>query len=435
MCSPLRRTERQLNMRRYHSQLYLRIYLALLASLALSGLLAALVWHVFYREPPVFTQLGTLARTVAIVIGSETETPAHYQQSLHQLHQRFKVGFALYDADGNLIGSAAAAAMPPHSPVGREGYVHARHDTAAYLAPVEGGRWLLVQEDGSQQDHFGFITLLALIAIAVAICAQPIVRRLTTRLERLKASVDQLGNGDLSSRVLVEGRDEIAAIAQSFNRSVARIEALMNSQRTLLANASHELRAPLARLRMSVELESAETYAVRRDEIQRNIVELDLLIDEILLASRLDSHDTFTLAKHEIDFTALLAEECARTRSELQAETVHLQGDARLLRRLIRNLLENSKRYGGDAPAEVFLVKNHTAATLEIADRGPGIAESEREKIFAPFYRLPNASESDGGVGLGLALVKQIAEKHGGNVVCLSRDGGGSRFVVTLPIG
>ena len=422
-------------MPRYHSQLYLRIYLAVLASVALSSLLAAGVWHVFYREPPVFTQLGTLARTAAVALDSNDQAPEHYQHALRQLHHRFDVGFALYDQRGNLLAAATEQPVPPLLTDLREGYVHARHGPIIYVTPVDNDHWLLVQADPSGQ-HLGFLPLLALIAIAVAICAHPIVRRLTIRLERLKTSVDRFGSGDLSSRVTVEGRDEIAAIAQSFNLAVSRIEELISSQRTLLANASHELRSPLTRLRMSVELAGTATSSAQRDEIQRNIVELDQLIDEILLASRLDLGDKHSVSTQELDFTALVAEECARTQAELSAESISLQGDARLLRRLIRNLLENSRRYGGATPADVSVRKlDSDTVVLEVADRGPGIPEQEREKIFTPFYRLPNASETDGGVGLGLALVKQIAEKHGGTVRFESRGGGGSRFVVTLPVG
>ena len=421
-------------MRRLHSQLYLRIYLAVLASIALSGLLIAIVWHVFYREPPMFAQLGTLARAAAISVGrSDT---AHDQQLLNQLHNRFDVGFALYDNKGKLLASAARQPAPQQSPALTEGFVHSQRDGLSYVASIDDHRWLLAELDHPHGEfHVGFLPLLAMIALVVAVCAQPVVRRLTKRLERLKASVDRFGGGDLRSRVTVEGSDEIAAIAHSFNLSAARIEELISSQRALLANASHELRSPLARLRMSVELAEPQSSDSKREEVQRNIAELDQLIEEILLASRLDLNDAAALTKQQIDFTALVAEECARTRAELNAESIHLQGDARLLRRLIRNLLENAVRHGGGTPVEVSLHRDtEESARLEVADRGPGIPAQEREKIFAPFYRLPHASEAEGGVGLGLALVKQIAEKHGGTAQCLSRAGGGSRFVVTLPL-
>jgi signal transduction histidine kinase len=110
-----------------------------------------------------------------------------------------------------------------------------------------------------------------------------------------------------------------------------------------------------------------------------------------------------------------------------------LPGDGRLLRRLIRNLLENAQRHGGQ---DVSLIVSADSAQvqIEVADRGPGVAADERERIFEPFYRSSHASEQHGGVGLGLSLVRSIARQHGGSVQCLSReDGKGARFVVRLP--
>jgi signal transduction histidine kinase len=110
-----------------------------------------------------------------------------------------------------------------------------------------------------------------------------------------------------------------------------------------------------------------------------------------------------------------------------------LRADARLLRRLFRNLLENAARHGGGAP-EVSVAHQAAEARIDVCDRGPGVPEDEREKIFEPFHRLRNMPESAGGAGLGLALVRQIAERHGGRVRCLPRAGGGACFRVTLPI-
>src|ERR1019366_4717667 len=151
-------------------------------------------------------------------------------------------------------------------------------------------RWLLGQH--IRQPHrapLGLIAALIFIALAVGIGAFPIVRRLTARLERLQSSVEALGAGQLSTRVAVEGHDEVARLAASFNRSAERIEALVDAQKSLLANASHELRSPLARIRMAVELMRTGSQADMGEELTRNIAELDQLIDEILLASRLDS--------------------------------------------------------------------------------------------------------------------------------------------------
>src|SRR5690606_25210272 len=125
--------------------------------------------------------------------------------------------------------------------------------------------------------------------------------------------------------------------------------------------------------------------------------------------------------------------ECARVDAVLDAESVEVKGDARLLRRLVRNLLENARRYGGGTPITVSLAMAGNTVALQICDEGPGVPPAEREKIFEPFYRLPGASEREGGVGLGLALVRQIARRHSGEVVCTDRHGRGSCFVVTLP--
>jgi signal transduction histidine kinase len=279
----------------------------------------------------------------------------------------------------------------------------------------------------------GLVLTLGLLAIGVAVGAYPVVRRATRRLERLQASVEALGAGDLAARVTVEGRDEVATLASSFNRSAERIERLVSAHKTLLANASHELRSPLARIRMAVEMLKTDAKPELRTELERDIAELDVLVDEILLASRLDAGPAPD-AREDVDFLALAAEECARVDAALDGEPVTVRGEPRLLRRLIRNLLENARRYGAGSPIEVRVGRSaHGGAELRVCDRGPGVPEAERERIFEPFYRPAGAREREGGVGLGLALVRQIARRHGGDATCLARDGGGSCFAVLLP--
>ncbi|MFB0898459.1 MAG: ATP-binding protein [Polaromonas sp.] len=302
---------------------------------------------------------------------------------------------------------------------------------------------------------FGFFWTLALVGLAVALAAYPIIRRLTLRLEALQRGVERWGSGDLSTRVTVQGQDEVAFLAERFNSAAERIETLMDSQKALLnahknllANASHELRSPLTRIRMGLELMSADITSPQRIEISRSITELDQLIDEILLASRLDTKQADAEPFETLDLTGLAAEECSRVKAELTAELGHqadtdnahslqLRGSTRLLRRLLRNLLENAKRYSDGDVTLVLSQGGSTAqptAVIRVSDHGPGVLAEQRERIFEPFYRLPGASERDGGVGLGLALVKSIAERHGGTVRCEDNPGGGASFVVELPI-
>ena len=237
----------------------------------------------------------------------------------------------------------------------------------------------------------------------------------------------------LSVRVEVEGRDEVAQLARSFNRAADRIARLVNAQRTMLAGASHELRSPLARMRMAIELLPHAERPELQGRLTQDIAELDALIGELLLASRLDALEHLEHTE-EIDLLALLAEEGARSAAEVSGSPVCIQGDPRMLRRLLRNLFENAQRYAAGSPIEASVVPLHpSGARLCIADRGPGVPGQERERIFAPFYRPTGMRErGDGGVGLGLALVRQIARHHGGDVRCVPRHGGGTCFEVTL---
>jgi signal transduction histidine kinase len=293
---------------------------------------------------------------------------------------------------------------------------------------------------------------------------------MSRRLERLQRGVESLGAGDLSTRVTVEGNDEIARLANSFNRSASQIEQLVKAHKTLLANASHELRTPLARIRLAVELTKDSLDPKRRAGLENDIAELDWLVDEILLASRLDAVSDAPVTQ-ELDLLALAAEECARyDEAHLEGQPVTLHGDARLLRRLLRNLLENAARHGRP-PTQVRIAHDSNTATILVWDGGPGVAATEWDSVFRPFYRprfvldpppaagnraaseaIPDGGMPDagtdpdrhdcanagatrgGGTGLGLSLVRQIARHHGGDVRCTRLDDGRGGFLVTLPL-
>jgi signal transduction histidine kinase len=156
------------------------------------------------------------------------------------------------------------------------------------------------------------------------------------------------------------------------------------------------------------------------------------LIEELLLASRLDAIRA-PESRENIDLLALAAEEAARDGIGVEGQSLFVRGDRTLLRRLVRNLLDNARRHGGDSSPEVEVRLQGARAIFSVRDHGPGIAESERDKIFAPFYRPGGASQTAGSNGLGLALVQQIARTHGGDVTCRGAPGGGTIFIVSLP--
>jgi signal transduction histidine kinase len=288
---------------------------------------------------------------------------------------------------------------------------------------------------------WGFVFLLVVIAAAVALGAYPIVRRLTRRLEALQQGVASWGKGHLSERVTVEGHDEVAFLAAQFNQAAAYVQTLLASHKALLANASHELRSPLARIRMGLEVGDSA-------EIKRNIAELDSLIEEILLASRLDAPGADFGPTELIDLMGLAAEECARVDAELEAGAdtqgqFDLQGYPKLMRRLLRNLLENAAKFNDPEKGPVTLALTHAKnqagkaqIVIAVRDHGPGVAPSEVALIFEPFYRAKQlqgtGDRQPSGVGLGLSLVQSIAKQHGGSVVCLPEPGAGACFVATF---
>ncbi|HKB61392.1 MAG TPA: HAMP domain-containing sensor histidine kinase [Burkholderiales bacterium] len=413
-------------------RLYLRIYLAVLASLTVFALAAGLLWHSFADHGPAGRAQELAAILARNALPPADATQAEQQAALERLAADLRADVALFGADRSLLAAVGKPLPPPGE--GREsgGWVYRWGSRPVWTVRLPDGRWLEARmpREGGFPGYRIFI-MLALLALAVGVGAYPMARRLTRRLERLQAGVESLGAGDLSARVRTEGRDEVARLAHSFNRAAARIEELVGAHKALLANASHELRTPLARIRMAVELMKESADPVRKVGLEQDIAELDALIDEILLASRLDAVKERE-ADEEVDLLALAAEECARyENAELEGELVTVRGDPRLLRRMLRNLLENAKRHG-TPPIEVRVSRTGDTAEMAVCDHGAGVPEAERERVFDPFYRRTGIKEV-AGAGLGLALVRQIARRHGGDARCAPRSGQRSCFVVILP--
>ena len=465
--------------------LYLRIYATVVVVLLLFALVSG--WIVerhldeerTRNEQVVSDRLGAWAELLGNSLPAADAAADVQLDALRDWSQRLRVPLALDDAKGQRIGASEsferrlfdgvkpfsfkledgrtlwtmrpgmrqgggrrggpdAAARGPggemRGPGGEARGPGGEERVAAWRAPAP---WLLLMP--GLPRGAGLAIVLVVLFLAVAAGAYPVVRRLTRRLEALKRGVEQFGAGALDHRIAISGADEVAAVAASFNIAAARVEALVHSHRSLLANASHELRSPLARMKMAVSMLAEATPAERdtlKREIDKNVAELDSLVEEVLLASRLDVADN-PLHHDRVDLLAVAAEEAARVGAHVEsARSVVVDGDERLLRRAVRNLLENAQRYGGgDVEIELghVTVRGRDFVSLAVCDRGPGVAEAMRERIFEPFFRLPGHAEQAGGVGLGLALVKQIAARHGGTVLCEARSGGGSRFVLEVP--
>ena len=449
--------------------LYLRIYATLVLVLLLFA--AASGW-LFQRQleqervraDSVLTErMGAWAELIQRSLPGADAQVGDQSSALHDWASRLRLPLALESASGERIAASESFLRRQQEGVG----------VRALAVRLEDGRTLWIMRPGPRRPppsaatevgfgnmphgpHFGpdaappglpfvppgwqqgigLVILLGLLFIAVAAGAYPVVRHLTRRLEALKQGVEQFGAGQLHHRIAVSGHDEVAAVAASFNVAAARVEALVHSHQSLLANASHELRSPLARMKLAVAMLDDAPPAQRerlKHEIDTNVAELDALVEEVLLASRLDA-----AAQPErdepVELLGMAAEEAARFSATVDGAPLSVTGDERLLRRALRNLLENARRYGG-GEIGVEVRAQAGEARVHVCDRGPGVPEAMRERIFEPFFRMPGHAEQAGGVGLGLSLVQQIARRHRGSVRCEARAGGGSCFVMTLPAG
>ena len=386
-------------------RLYLQIYLTVVASLVAFATAAGVLWWMYIDQLTPRHPMEVISEAAQSLPPAGAPI-AQQQEEINRLAVRLRGDVSLYASDRALIVQAGRPLPPPE----------AGHGPRVWTVSLADGRWLVarVSREYYRARRPGPVLWLVLVALAVGVGAYPVVRRVTRRLEQLKASVDALGAGELSARVTVEGRDEVAQLATSFNRAAARIEVLVGAHKALLANASHELRTPLARIRMAIELMKERADPARRAELERDIAELDALIEEILLASRLDSMQE-NAPFEAVDLLGLAAEECARyEEAELDGEPISVQGDPRLLRRMIRNLLQNARQHGAP-PIEIRVRSVGEKAEVRVCDHGAGVPDAERERVFEPFYRRAGASV---GAGLGLALVRQIARRHGGDAAC-----------------
>jgi signal transduction histidine kinase len=461
--------------------LTLRIYLTVVAVLLLFAFFST--W-LFQRqvaqervqervrvESTMNERLGAWADLIQHSLPAADAPAAEQAAAVREWSERLRIPLALHDAQGGRVGASEAylrreqarqqRGMPIRMDDGRtlwimRGMPHSQGGGAAAPdRPMWGNREM---PPGPPQARapaatnprppfawpqgVGLVVLLALLFVAVAGAAWPVARALTRRLQALQKGVERFGAGQLGHRVEVSGNDEVAAVASSFNHAADRIETLVRSHQTLLANASHELRSPLARMKMALSLLEGSEGPQRerlKQEVRTNMAELDSLVEEVLLASRLDAQAT-AVAQESVDLLGLAAEEAARVDAQVEGAPVTLLGDERLLRRALRNLLENAQRYGrssgapGQPDISVHVQSRGGKVELRVCDRGPGVPPAERERIFEPFFRLPGHAEKAGGVGLGLSLVKQIAQCHGGLAFCEPRQGGGSCFVISLPL-
>ena len=414
-------------------RLYLQIYATLIASLVLVVIIAGVLWEVVGRDRLNRNILDTVSRFVALTLPPDNASLADQQRTIAGLGAELDIALALFDKDGKSIAVYRNPDMPPERHAGETGWFRARGGPVLSLA-LPDGRWLVADAHDAPpfEPLLNLVFLLIVVAVCVGIGVYPLSRRLTRRLETLSQGVDRIGSGDLNARVDVEGQDEVAQLARKFNSAADKIEQLVAAHKLLLANASHELRTPLARIKLALEMDQADTSEKHRNALKRDIEELDSLIDEILVMSRLDG-GMRTGTPEPVDLLALVAEECARYDDcRYFGRVPEITGDPRLLHRMLGNLLENGFKHG-DPPVTVSLSVSGGSLRIDVSDCGSGIPEADRERVFQPFYRAPG-TQNVAGYGLGLPLVRKIAEVHGGTAFAAAGSNGTSTIRVSLPL-
>ena len=279
---------------------------------------------------------------------------------------------------------------------------------------------------------------LMLLAAAAVMLAFVVVRFVFRPLEVATSAMRRVADGELSHRVPEGGA--VSDVATTFNTMAGRVEGLVQGQRDLMAAVSHELRTPLTRMRLHLELlPDTPDPAARIDALSRDVTEVDALVGELLESARLHQ-GVLTLDYAEIDLSELVQSTLAS--AGLGARTVHVEvspvviiADERRLRRCLDNLLSNVARYTpADCTVRVTVQQSDGLTHIEVADNGPGVTAAELQRLFDPFFRAESSrSKSTGGLGIGLMLVRQIAEAHAGTARASSNEDGGLAVVLTLP--
>jgi two-component system sensor histidine kinase CpxA len=417
----------------------------------------------------VASGLTTQARALAFIY--EREGPSGVQRELRRPSREFRGARWVFDEQGRWLAGSRTVPMAKELArrAAESGVVEVTPENqnnqprlVARSMPLrEGHSLVLVSEIRQSSGGRGFrfwpfslrldaTRLAALLALSGLVC-YALARYIASPAAKLRRATQQLASGDLSTRVgnqMGRRRDELADLGGDFDRMAERIEALMISERRLLGDISHELRSPLARLSLALDLAEGGADAETQgyfDRIRREAERLNELIGQLLSLSRLESGsaqieqtpvqltDLLHEVAHDADFEARGR---ARRVTVLQADECWTGGDADLLRSAVENVVRNAVRYTAESTSvQLSLVCDGKQATLSVRDFGPGVPEETLNNLFRPFYRVADARDrQSGGTGLGLAITQRAVKVHGGRVEAHNAEGGGLLVELHLPV-
>lgn len=387
---------------------------------------------------------------IATAVDGDLTEPERIQDRLDMYAAALFIELAIYDNSGRVV--ARAGEDPPHAlgegdpPAPLSARVDFRRGFRRMVAvPVDDGAAyvLVTHHRGSLGRFLGSVSGLL---IFLAVLTIPLARAVTRPLEQLTATAAALGRGDLSARTGLERSDEIGDLARAMDEMASRLAGLLARERELLADISHELRTPMARIRVALELQAEEEGGLGPflEGVEEDLAELEKLVSDVLTSARLDLTEGeagFSMERETIELGQLARDGADRIRRRHAGRSVavisdgpcEVTVDATLVRRVVENLLSNAVRYSeAGAPVEVEITSR--PPTVEVRDRGVGLDPADLPRLFEPFFRADRSrARATGGVGLGLTLCKRIVEAHGGHIEAEPRDGGGAVFRFTLP--
>ncbi len=442
-------------------RLYTRIYLHFLGVLVVVAIATALVFATSAQVEWRRNAITHLCRHVASLVAGNLDDRPRLDRLLGRLASELAIDVTVFDPAGKplaVYGESPANLPPERLAEALVQPVHLHRATFA-AAPIRrepfGPPLGVIALSARRSLHDLRVPILAvLVVLGIAgLATLPLARRISRPIEALTAASRRLGDGDLSYRVPIaetaRAEDEVTRLALTWNQMAERVETLVRGHKDLLANVSHELRSPLARVRVALALvPRTDESAARLEGVEADIGDLDRLIDDVLMASRLEAGG-LPIALAELDVAELLEQlaERARADARLAGAEVHVEApaglrlvaDGALLRRALWNLVDNAAKYG--APPLVLRADVvGERVRLAVVDAGPGIPPEERERVLEAFYRAERARTPEvgasRGVGLGLTIAARIASAHRGTIrVEPGPAGHGCCMVIELPVG
>jgi signal transduction histidine kinase len=440
-----------------HARLFWRVYLNGLLLLALVALALFTVSAALGRSGPPHNPRRFVEYT-ALRVGDLRGDPEQLAHELARVRETFGAEATVYQGSSVLVSNVEPP-LAPLSPADEERLqrgsfvVSRRHLTSAASVRGDPPAYVLLKGTLPTPSLVRGASLIGAVLLALAIASIPLARAIAAPLERLRRAVGAFGAGDLSARARLRARGEVGELADAFDQMADRIEALLRTEKELLANVSHELRTPLARIRVALDL-AAEGDLERSRRylagIGADLDELTQLVDDVLTAARLDLAAgrypgvELPLRRDRVDGRELVLRAAERFRAAhpdralavaVDPELPALDADPALLRRVLDNLLDNARKYSEEgAPITLTARPDGGALSVEVADGGIGMDEADLARLFTPFFRSDRSrARGTGGVGLGLALAKRVIEAHGGSIAAQSAPGKGTRVRFSVP--